>query len=71
MQELGYGEEYQYDHDHAGGVATDQSFLPERLAQKVYYEPTDRGLEGRIAERVRDLQRQRRDRDSADKNPDN
>ena len=60
MKELGYGEEYQYDHDHTGGVATDQTFLPDALADRVYYEPTERGLEGRIAERVRERRQQRR-----------
>ncbi|MFP4561225.1 MAG: replication-associated recombination protein A [Thiohalorhabdus sp.] len=60
MKELGYGAGYQYDHDHAGGVAPEQAFLPEELADRIYYRPTERGLEGRIRERVEELQRKRR-----------
>ena len=59
MRELGYGEGYQYDHDREGGVATEQTYLPEGLAGRVYYEPTDRGLEGRIRERLRELRAKR------------
>ncbi|MFA9461991.1 replication-associated recombination protein A [Thiohalorhabdus sp. Cl-TMA] len=60
MKQLGYGEGYQYDHDFSGGVAAEQTFLPEELSDRVYYQPTERGLEGRIRERVEELQRHRR-----------
>ncbi len=49
MKDLGYGKGYQYAHDHPGGV-TDQEHLPEVLRGTIYYEPTDRGYEGRIKE---------------------
>ena len=49
MRGLGYGAEYQYPHDYAGGLS-DQSHLPDKLAGKIYYTPTDRGDEGRIRE---------------------
>jgi len=49
MKELGYGEGYKYAHDEAEGVA-DMSSLPEHLDGRKYYEPTERGIEGRIRE---------------------
>ena len=57
MKGLGYGRGYKYAHDEAEGVAS-MSCLPEHLAHKRYYEPTDRGIEGRIRdalERARKL----------------
>ncbi|MDL1868372.1 replication-associated recombination protein A, partial [Gammaproteobacteria bacterium PRO6] len=48
MRSLGYGKGYQYDHDVAGGVALDQQCLPDALAGREFYQPTERGLEGQI-----------------------
>ena len=47
MKDLGYGEGYQYAHDEPEGVAA-MSCLPEHLEGRVYYRPTDRGIEARI-----------------------
>jgi putative ATPase len=55
MRGLGYGAGYQYPHDHEGAIA-DQSHLPEKLAERIYYDPSDRGAEADIRkylERVR------------------
>jgi putative ATPase len=52
MKGLGYGAGYQYPHDHPDALAT-QEYLPERLAGRRYYEPTDRGREHEIGERLR------------------
>jgi len=49
MKELGYGEGYQYAHDEPEGVAA-MSCLPDHLAGRTYYKPTDRGIEARIKE---------------------
>ena len=49
MKELGYGAGYKYAHDEAEGVA-EMSSLPEHLAGRRYYQPTDRGVEARIKE---------------------
>jgi len=51
-RELGYGEGYRYAHDHEGGVV-EQQHLPDSLAGRRYYEPTQQGVEARIAERLR------------------
>jgi len=44
MTELGYGAGYQYAHD-APGAKVEQQHLPDALAGKIYYQPTDRGFE--------------------------
>jgi putative ATPase len=49
MKELGYGRGYRYAHDEVAGVS-EMSCLPEHLQGRRYYEPTDRGVEGRIRE---------------------
>jgi putative ATPase len=59
MKNLGYGEGYRYDHDEPDAQAAGQRFLPERLGELRLYEPTTRGIEARIGERLMQL-RQRR-----------
>jgi putative ATPase len=55
MREEGYGEGYRYAHDEEGGVAVGEVYLPSELAGARFYEPTDRGYERAIAERLRRL----------------
>ncbi len=52
MKGLGYGKGYRYDHDVEGGVALDQTCLPEALEGRVYYRPLERGLELRLKEKL-------------------
>ena len=54
MKELGYGKGYQYAHDYAEKM-TDMRCLPDSLLGKVYYEPTEQGLEGRFKERLEQI----------------
>lgn len=57
MKDLGYGDGYRYAHDYEGGIIGQQN-LPENLAGRRYYEPTDRGLEADIGKklaRIRDI----------------
>ena len=51
MKDLGYAEGYKYAHDYEG-AHVEQSYLPERLRGRVYYRPTDRGLEAEIRKRL-------------------
>ncbi|MFD1612465.1 replication-associated recombination protein A [Sphingomonas tabacisoli] len=51
MKQLGYGKGYAYDHDTDEGFSGD-NYWPEGMAPQAYYEPTDRGFEKRIAERL-------------------
>jgi putative ATPase len=51
----GHGADYRYAHDEHDGFAAGESYFPEALRDRVFYEPTDRGLERHIRERIRDL----------------
>jgi putative ATPase len=51
MKDEGYGEGYAYDHDAPGGVSG-QSYFPEGMARQTYYEPSGRGAEADLAERL-------------------
>lgn len=57
-KEHGHGEGYLYPHDFED-ADVDQQYLPDELAGKVYYEPSDQGLEKQIAERLQRLRRAR------------
>ena len=57
MKGLDYGKGYRYAHDEAGGVAAGESYWPDEMPAARFYEPVERGLEIRIAERVRELRR--------------
>jgi putative ATPase len=52
MREEGYGVGYKYAHDFEGGVAPGETYLPDDLSGTILYEPTDRGDEARIRERL-------------------
>lgn len=55
MKNLDYGRGYRYAHDEPDAYAAGENYLPEALKGKHYYEPADRGLEAKIAERLRQL----------------
>ncbi len=58
MKGLGYGRGYQYAHDMDGKVA-DMECLPDNLRGRVYYQPTNEGIEKRIRERLEEIKRVR------------
>src|SRR5258708_11556204 len=58
MKGLGYGQGYQYAHDLESKVA-DMQCLPDNLRDRVYYRPTNEGIEKRIRERMEEVKRQR------------
>jgi putative ATPase len=55
MKELGYGADYRYDHDEPEGHAAGQQYLPDALRGTRFYQPSPRGLEIRIAEKLAQL----------------
>jgi len=55
MKDLGYGEGYRYAHDEAQGYAAGERYLPEGMDAPEWYRPSDRGLEAKIAEKLRQL----------------
>jgi putative ATPase len=56
MKNIGYGKGYQYAHDVEDKVA-DMECLPESLAGKTYYRPTDQGFEARLRQRMEEIGR--------------
>jgi len=52
MKDLDYGKDYRYAHNEEGGYAPGETYLPEELSDKEYYQPTDRGLEKKISEKL-------------------
>ncbi|RZI69810.1 replication-associated recombination protein A [Variovorax guangxiensis] len=57
MKDLDYGKGYRYAHDEDGGFAAGESYLPDGMAAPGFYRPVERGMEIRIAEKMRELQR--------------
>jgi len=55
MKELGHGKAYRYAHDEPGAYAAGENYLPEELEGLSLYEPVDRGLEIKIAEKLNRL----------------
>jgi putative ATPase len=56
MKELGYGKEYRYAHDEPGAYAAGETYLPDELEGTRFYRPVERGLEIKIAEKLRQLE---------------
>jgi putative ATPase len=58
MKEEGYGEGYQYAHDFPAGYVPGESYLPDALTGERFYEPTERGFEKRIFDKLSALREQ-------------
>jgi putative ATPase len=65
MKGLGYGRGYEYAHDLDSKVA-DMQCLPDNLRDRVYYHPTNEGIEKRIRERMDEIKRLHSRAQSAD-----
>ena len=55
MKDLDYGRGYRYAHDEEGGYAAGENYFPEGMERPRFYAPVERGLEVRIAEKLRQL----------------
>lgn len=55
MKELGYGKAYRYAHDEPEAYAAGETYMPEGIEELQFYEPTPRGLEGKIGEKLAHL----------------
>ncbi len=55
MKELGYGAAYRYAHDEPGAYAAGENYFPDGVKPPGWYQPTDRGLEARIADKLASL----------------
>jgi putative ATPase len=55
MREEGHGEGYRYAHDESGGFAAGEHYFPDGLEPIQFYQPTQRGLEKVVAEKLAQL----------------
>jgi hypothetical protein len=55
MKELGHGKAYRYAHDEPEAYAAGETYLPDGMAEPGWYQPTPRGLEGKIGEKLTHL----------------
>lgn len=55
MKQLDYGKDYRYAHNEAEGYAAGENYFPEGMPEVSFYEPVDRGLEAKIAEKLAHL----------------
>jgi len=59
MKDNDYGKGYQYDHDYEGGIAYSQTGFPDQIGEQIYYQPANRGLEQKIAQKLQQIRQQR------------
>jgi len=52
MKDLDYGREYRYAHDEPGAYAAGENYFPEVLKDEQFYQPTDRGMEQKVKEKL-------------------
>ena len=52
MKQLDYGKGYRYAHDETEGYAAGENYFPDGMPEVSFYQPTDRGLEAKIAEKL-------------------
>ncbi len=55
MKQLDYGKDYRYAHNEEGGYAAGENYFPEGMPEVSFYEPTERGLEAKISEKLAHL----------------
>ncbi len=60
MKAEGYGADYKYAHDFPDGVPPGETYLPDVIANEIFYEPTERGEELRIGQRLAALRAKRK-----------
>lgn len=65
MKKLGYGKHYRYAHDEPEAYVAGETYFPEKMGEKQYYFPVDRGLEIKIKEKLEHLRKL--DREKKDK----
>jgi putative ATPase len=55
MKELGFGKDYRYAHDEPDAYAAGENYFPDGMPAARWYQPADRGLEAKIAEKLAHL----------------
>ena len=62
MKDIGYGKDYEYDHNEADGFSG-QNYFPDDIARRSYYQPVERGFERDIAKRMEWFAKKRLERE--------
>ncbi len=57
MKELGYRRAYRYAHDEPEAYAAGERYFPDDIQEQKFYQPTPRGLEGKIADKLAHLRK--------------
>ncbi len=57
MKELGYGKDYRYAHEEKDAFAAGETYFPDSMGEKEYYQPVERGLELKIKEKLEQLRK--------------
>jgi putative ATPase len=57
MKDLGFGRDYRYAQDEPGAYAAGENYFPEGMPAVKWYQPSDRGLEDKIGEKMKELRR--------------
>lgn len=57
MKSLDYGKDYRYAHDEPDAYAAGENYFPDKMPQRQYYRPVNRGLEIKIAEKMAQLRK--------------
>ncbi len=57
MKSLDHGKGYRYAHDEPGAFAAGERYLPDGMPDQAFYRPVERGLDIRIADKLRELKR--------------
>ncbi|MBP6344616.1 MAG: replication-associated recombination protein A [Neisseriaceae bacterium] len=52
MKELGYGKAYRYSHDEPHGYSAGETYMPDGMDEPDFYQPVDRGLEIKLAQKL-------------------
>ena len=52
MKKLGYGRDYRYAHDEPNAYAAGETYMPDGMEEPNFYQPVERGLEIKIAEKL-------------------
>jgi putative ATPase len=61
MKELGYGHQYRYAHDEPHAYAAGETYFPDGMAEPGWYQPTPRGMEAKIGDKLEFLRKLDRD----------
>ena len=60
MKGMGYGKDYRYAHNEEEAFAAGETYFPDEMGERVYYQPVERGLELKIKEKLDRLRERNR-----------